>query len=141
MHVPTRPPLADARGFTMVELLVVILIVGILAMIALPAFIGQRMKGEDSDAQQMVRTVATALATFHTDKDTYDASRAELEKIEPAVREATGTLEVDGDAKTFTITEMSESDTTFTLELTADGKLARSCSIPGRGLCRSDSSW
>jgi prepilin-type N-terminal cleavage/methylation domain-containing protein len=141
MHVATRPSFADARGFTMVELLVVILIIGILAMIALPAFIGQRMKGEDSDAQQMVRTVATALATYHTDESTYDASRADLERIEPAVGDASGALAIEGRAKTFTIRETSDSDTEFTLELGADGTLSRTCSIPERGLCKSDGSW
>jgi prepilin-type N-terminal cleavage/methylation domain-containing protein len=140
MHV-ARPSFADARGFTMVELLVVILIIGILAMVALPAFIGQRMKGEDSDAQQMVRTVATALATYHTDESTYDASRAELERIEPAVREATADLKLEPTDDSYTITEMSASGTTFTLERTDDGTLSRTCSIPERGLCKSDGSW
>jgi type IV pilus assembly protein PilA len=140
MHV-ARPSFADARGFTMVELLVVILIIGILAMIALPAFVGQRLKGEDSEAQQMVRTVATALATYHTDESTYDATRADLVKLEPAVNEASADLEIVGTADGFEITEKSQSDTEFTLVRDDDGDVTRSCTVPDRGLCKSDSTW
>jgi len=136
---PTRRrarPFADASGSTMVELLVVILIVGILAMIALPAFLSQRTKGQDSEAQLTLRTAAVALATYHTDHATHDATRAELLAIEPALGEATAELAVSGTADSFTVSERSAGGTTFTLARTPDGTTTRSRSDPGRGLCR-----
>jgi prepilin-type N-terminal cleavage/methylation domain-containing protein len=141
MHVRTRPSPAGEQGFTMVELLVVFLIVGILTMIALPAFIGQRTKGHDTEAQQTLRTVATALAARHTDTNSYDATRADLERIEPAIGEATGALFIDGYDDGYTIREQSASNTVFTLQRNGDGTITRSCSIAGRGLCNAANRW
>jgi type IV pilus assembly protein PilA len=141
MHARSRPALAEDRGFTLIELLVVILIIGMLAAIALPAFMGQRTRADDTAAQQMLRTVATAVVTYHTDAHTYGATRAELEEIEPAVGEATPHLEIVGTVDGYEITETSQSETTFTLTRASDGTVARSCSAPRRGLCRANGSW
>src|SRR3954463_2125244 len=85
----TTRRLRDQRGFTLVELLIVILIIGILAAIALPAFINQRTKAQDVEAKSAVRNARTTLETFHTDRGSYDTDAAALIALEPALASAT----------------------------------------------------
>ena len=66
-----RARVQDEKGFTLIELLVVILIIGILAAIALPAFLNQREKAQDSEAKSGARTAQTAIETCYTDKQGY----------------------------------------------------------------------
>ena len=56
-------------GFTLVELLVVMLILGLLAAIAIPAFFNQRDKAQDADAKATAQTAQTAIETYATDND------------------------------------------------------------------------
>ncbi len=57
----------EESGFTLVELLVVMLILGLLAAIAIPAFFNQQNKAKDADAKAYARSAETAMETYATD--------------------------------------------------------------------------
>ncbi len=119
----------------MVELLVVVLLIGILAMIALPAFLTQRAMADDLAAQSTVRTAVIALETIHSDRDTFSATVADLIRVEPALSEAYQ-LVVVGDHATFSVTETSHSGTKFTHTRTSAAPTERTCDRHGFGGCR-----
>src|SRR5262249_29204493 len=61
----------DEDGFTLIELMVVVLIIAILIAIAIPTFLGARQRAQDRAAQSDLRNGLTAEKTFYTDAQSY----------------------------------------------------------------------
>jgi type IV pilus assembly protein PilA len=135
----------DEKGFTLIELLVVILIIGILAAIALPAFLNQRTKAQDTEAKSKARTAQTALETFYVNEQTYvGADVTKLTEIEPALADGP-TLTVSGqgtDVWTVTVRSKSGGDFIITKTNPASGpRVARTCTANGKGGCPQSGGW
>jgi type IV pilus assembly protein PilA len=78
----------EDEGFTLIELMVVVLIIAILLAIAIPTFLGARERAQDRAAQSDIRNALAAEKVFYTDEEVYtdnSSTPAPLTAIEPSL--------------------------------------------------------
>jgi prepilin-type N-terminal cleavage/methylation domain-containing protein len=130
--------LRDARGFTLIEMMVTILLIAILAAIAIPAYLQHGKKGNDADAESNARNLLSKVELCYATNEDY--------QLCDSLAKLGGTSQVNipygtnpGEARvvtagqtTFKVTAISKSESdgqhhTFSIEKLATGVSTKSC--------------
>ena len=130
--------LSSQRGFTLIELLVVILIIGILAAIAIPAFLSQTSKANDSAAKTQIGTLQTTMQAYAIEHSGsfVGATLTELQKIEPVLKDtSTATAAVVGTpaAEGFEVSSTAKGSGNVYKLKNEKGAVTRSCTTSATG--------
>ena len=135
---------ADERGFTLPELLVVVLIIGILAAISLTVFLRQQQTGHDGSAKAAARELVTHGRELQRREERLPRLRhvgrarahgPELWASGPGDVEVTATT-----TNTYTVRAHSRSGNWFEISR-ASGGMEHACGPAGVGGCHADSTW
>ena len=75
----------DDEGFTLIELMVVVLIIAILLAIAVPTFLGARERANDRAAQSNLRNANTNALVFYTDHQEFTEDPVEMDALDASL--------------------------------------------------------
>jgi type IV pilus assembly protein PilA len=134
---PRTRRLSSDDGFSLIELLVVCLVIGILCAIAIPAFTSQKAKADDAQAKEMVRSAMTTAESIATEHDgAYQEVNAEkLHEAESSVNivpsETAAYLSAaSSTAKSYSLTVKAVDGDELTISRDEGGHVSRSCASP-----------
>ncbi len=103
------------KGFTLIELMIVIAIIGILAAVAIPQYDAYRKKGYNSGAVWDINNAAAAQEAYYVDAQAYATATGTLSVYGLSSTENV-TLTVSGDVDAYTLVSYhSSGDKTYTL--------------------------
>ena len=127
----------EASGFSLIELLVVLLIIGALAAIAIPAFAGEKAKAVDAQAKELARTAETVAEAIATDNngEYQKVTTTELNRYEPTIRIVASTSDAYLSGATngkseYSVTAKATNGDEFTITRRASSEIVRQCVSP-----------
>jgi type IV pilus assembly protein PilA len=112
------------EGFTLIEILVVMIIIGILAAIAIPIFLSERNNGNDATTKSDVKNASTSEEAFFTENGKYTSNTT------PLATPGTATSALPGWAKSG-----NTSSVTFTVQTSPDAYTIVGVSKSGVSFC------
>lgn len=71
MRLVTPAALRDERGFTLIEILIVVIVISVLSLIAVSSYLGYQQRAHDAAAQEKVHQIIPALHAYFVDHDSY----------------------------------------------------------------------
>ena len=108
MEKPTNPAARRASGFTLIELMIVVVVIAILAAVALPAYMNYVLRSHRTDATRALMEASSALERYFSQNQKYSGAALGTSGtgvIYPATSpEGFYTLTLTSDANTYTLT-------------------------------------